>query len=305
MGNVQELPANHRSTSRIIELANRWSNTIADTAGMANPAMEHRRDARTDVSDHHVAQIHFDSRENESAWIGDTIANLVKTASGVSSGAFHDEGGGARGLTLSDIAVLVRSGHRHPHLPGRTAGTGHSRRCARGGRIFSPNRRSCSFWALWVSAQIWRNFGGTRITHKSMPGRVRAILDVKPIASQIIPAALLELRRRGLNVPKGTRSRLEMLRRAIKHRLESAAPQPESISGLKCGSDCRRWLERNHRPRRIFPQTIFHWLLREAGIHRWRTVENLATAESTLFHVGQLSSLVKAIETSGWTSAEA
>ncbi len=107
-GHVQELPANYRSTPRIIELANEWSKTIGDTAGMANPAMRHRRETRTDVSSRHVARVHFKDRRNEASWIGDTIAKLVDGRG--MKGAFHDEGGRERGLTLSDIAVLVRSG---------------------------------------------------------------------------------------------------------------------------------------------------------------------------------------------------
>ena len=94
-GHVQELPANYRSTPRIIDLANKWSDTIGDTSGMANPAMRHRRETRTDVSDRHVAQIHFDSREDEAAWIGDTIAELVRTDGKTANRcAFHDDRGG-------------------------------------------------------------------------------------------------------------------------------------------------------------------------------------------------------------------
>ena len=72
-GHIQELPANYRSTPRIIDLSNRWSETINDTAGMSNPAMKHRRETRQDVSEHHVAQLHFDNRSSEAEWIADTI----------------------------------------------------------------------------------------------------------------------------------------------------------------------------------------------------------------------------------------
>ena len=135
-----------------------------------------------------------------------------------------------------------------------------------------------------------------------MPQRVQDALGVQPTPlEEIIPAAVSELQRRGLRVPKGTQSRLEILCRAIKHRLESDEPQPGDISGLQCSAECRSWLGRNRRLRRIFPQTLFHWLLREAGIDQWGTDKNRAAAESALFHVGQLSSLIKGIETSGWT----
>ncbi len=42
-------------------------------------------------------------------------------------------------------------------------------------------------------------------------------------------------------------------------------------------------------------------MLREAGIDQWGTDGNRAAAESALFHIGQLSSLVKAMETPRWT----
>ncbi len=298
-GHVQELPANYRSTPRIIDLANKWSDTIGDTSGMANPAMRHRRETRRDVSDRHVAQIHFDSREDEAAWIGDTIAKLVRTDGKTAKGAFHDEGGGARGLTLSDIAVLVRSGTdirtyqdalRERGIPAVVRG---------GPDLFSQPEVLLFLAALGLCSDVEEFFGPN--TPRGMPGRVQDALGVEPISSEIIPAAVSELQRRGLRVPKGTQSRLEILCRAIRHRLESDEPQPEDLSGLRCSAECRSWLGRKRLLRRIFPQTLFHWLLREAGIDQWSTDKNRAAAESALFHVGQLSSLIKGIETSGWT----
>ena len=297
-GCVQELPANYRSTPRIIDLSNKWSDTIRDRSGMANPAMKHRREGRRDASNHHVAQIHFDSREDEASWIGDTIAELVRNNRKETKGAFHDEGAGARGLTLSDIAVLVRSGTdirtyqdalRERGIPAVVRG---------GPDLFSQPEVLLFLAALAVCSGVEEFWGAN--TPRAMPGRVRDALGVEPIPSEIIPAAIAELRRRGLPVPKGAQRRLELLCRAIRHQLESDEPQPEDISGLQCSTECRDWLRRSRRLRRIFPQTLFHWLLREAGINQWRTDENRAAAESALFHVGQLSSLVKTIETSGW-----
>ena len=119
-----------------------------------------------------------------------------------------------------------------------------------------------------------------------------------------MPAAIAELRARGLHVPEDTTDRLQLLCRAIQFRLSCGDAQPEDVQALDCEAECRRWLARQRQPRRIFPQTIFHWLLREAGIAQWQTEENHAVAESAVFHVGQLSTLVKAIETSGWTPAD-
>ena len=298
-GHVQELPANYRSTPRIIDLANKWSDTIGDTSGMANPAMRHQSETRTDVSPRHVAQIHFDNREDEASWIGDTIAKLVRTDTAI--GAFHDDKGGkARGLTLSDIAVLVRSGTDIRAYQDALRDRGIPAVVRGGPDLFSQPEVLLFLAALAVCSGV-EEFWGPAYDPRGMPRRVQNALGVQPFPSEIIPAAVSELRRRGLRVPKGTQSRLEILCRAIKHRLESDEPQPEDISGLRCSAECRNWLGRNRRLRRIFPQTLFHWLLREAGIHQWRTGKNRAAAESALFHVGQLSSLIKGIETSGWT----
>lgn len=301
-GHIQELPANYRSTPRIIALANKWSNTIQDTAGMENPAMEHRRKTRVDTSAHHVAHIHFDCREREADWIGDTIAKLVKTRRGTSKGAFHDERNDSRGLTLSDIAILVRSSTsiRVYHEALRKRGI-HA--VVRGGPdLFSQPEVLLFLGALGVCSNMDEFWGGTHYP-RSMPARIKEVLNVQAKSLDVIPAALSELRKRGINIPRGTHKRLTTLCRAISHRLNSPDSQPEDISILKCNAKCRRWLKRKHKPRRVFPQTIFHWLLREAGIYSWSTDENPAVAESALFHVGQLSSLVKAIETSGWTPA--
>ena len=301
-GHVQELPANYRSTPRIIELANKWSETIEDTADMSSPAMEHRRETRMDESDRHIAQVHFNCREDEAAWIADTIGELVHTHEEIRQGAFHDENNGSRGLMLSDIAVLVRSGTdirtyqealRVRGIPAIVRG---------GPDLFSQPEVLLFLSALGLCSDL-EEFWGQIQNPRSMPGRVRSAIGSGPNTSEILPAAIRELRRRGLNIPVDTERRLDLLCRAVNHRRESAEPQPEDITSLKCSPECRRWLSRNHLPRRIFPQTIFHWLLREAGIHCWGTAENQSVAETALFHVGQLSTLVKAIETSGWTPA--
>lgn len=302
-GHVQELPANYRSTPRIIDLANEWSNTIENTAGMGNPSMKHRRNTRLDTSDNHVAQIHFENREDEAAWIGDAITQLVRSKNGDSNGAFHDDAGDARGITLSDIAILVRSSTsiRTYHEALRKRGIP---AVVRGGPdLFSQPEVLLFLGALGICSGM-DEFWGQANNSRSMPARIKAILGVEAKCIDVVPAALSELKQRGLNIPKGTKKRLMTMCWAINHRLYSAEPQPEPISILKCNTKCQRWLKRKRKPRRIFPQSIFHWLLREAGIHSWGTAENRSIVESTFFHIGQLSSLVKAIETSGWTPAE-
>ena len=302
-GHVQELIGNYRSTPRIIDLSNRWADTIRDRADMENPAMVHRRASRTDLSARHVAHVHFCEREEEADWIGNSILELVQTADGVRSGAFHDERDGIRGLTFSDIAILVRSGTdirtyqdalRRKGIPAVVRG---------GPDLFSQPEVLLFLAALGMCAGMTEFWGNDR-NPRSMPGRVRNALNVGARVQEIVPAALAELRRRGLNVAPDTDDRMAALCRAVRHRLTSGIPQTEDLAILQCSTGCRRWLRRNRQPRRIFPQTIFHWLLREAGVHSWSADANGAVTESALFHVGQLSTLVKAIETSGWTPAD-
>lgn len=301
-GYVQQLPSNYRSTPRIIELSNRWSDTIQDTAGMSNPAMRHRNDRRMDTSERHIAQLHFDSRAEEANWIAHTIASLVPQGSEASNGAFHDEREGVRGLTLSDIAILVRSGTDIRTYQEALRATGIPAVVRGGPDLFSQPEILLFLGAMALCSEIEVFFGSVE-NPRSLPGRIRDVLGVGPTPEEVVPAAIAELRRRGLVVPPGAADRVQLLCRAIRFRLGSGNAQPEDIGALDCEVECRQWLMRRRQPRRIFPQTIFHWLLREAGISEWSTEDNFAVAESAMYHVGQLSTLVKAIETSGWTPA--
>lgn len=301
-GHVQELPANYRSTPRIIDLANRWSDTIGDSAEMANPAMEHRRLGRRDRSELHLARVHFRDRASEAEWIAATVAELVRCEPQNTTGAFHDKKDGPRGLALADIAVLVRSGTdirayqdalRSKGLPAVVRG---------GPDLFSQPEVLLFLGALGICAGL-KEFWGSQ-DPRSMPARVRSVLGVEPIPTEIVPAALSVLRDRGLSLPPGTGTRLQALCRAIQERLSSDEPLVTPLNHLNCSRECRRWLTRRRRPRRIFPQTIYHWLLREAAVHSWSRGTGGRAAEGALFHVGQLSSLVKAMESSGWTPTD-
>lgn len=302
-GSIQQLPSNYRSTPRIIELSNRWSASIQDTAGMTNPAMQHRRVTRLDLSEVHLAQLHFDDRPAEADWIADAISALVRPNGDLSLGAFHDEPDGARGLTLSDIAILVRSGTNIRTYQDALRARGIPAVVRGGPDLFSQPEVLLFLGALSLCAGIEVFFGPPN-NPRSLPGRIANILGVEPTPQEVVPAALDELHNRGINLAHDVADRLLQLCRAINFRLSSGEPQPEDIRELDCDTACRRWLSRRRQPRRVFPQTLFHWLLREAGIFQWQTPENHAVAESAIFHVGQLSTLVKAIETSGWTPAD-
>ena len=300
-GHIQQLPANYRSTPRLIMLSNKWSETILDSSNMTNTSMQHRRKNRLDASVSHVAQLHFNDRDSEAEWIANTISDLVPSKT---SGAYHDEQvGESRGLKLSDIAILVRSGTDIRTYQDTLRAKGIPAVVRGGPDLFSQPEVLLFLGALAICAGI-RVFYGAANHPRSLPGRINDVLGTGPNPEEVIVAALSKLRERGLSVPEDTAARLQVLCQVISHRLTSNESLPESIESLHCGSECRRWLTQRRQPRRVFPQTIFHWLLREAGFSQWSSGKNQDEVESSMFHVGQLSSLIKGVETSGWTPAD-
>lgn len=300
-GCIVELPNNYRSTSRIIDLANRWSDTIHDTSGMTNPYMVHGRHSRNDFAVEHVAVSRFSSREDEASWIANSILQLTRSPEHEGEGALHDEREGFRGLTFSDVAILVRSSSdirsyqdalRSARIPTIVRG---------GPDLFSQPEVLLLLSALALCGGVDTFYEGAQWDGRTIPNRIRSLFGSIPITPQsVIHNALVMLRDRGLNVIEDTESRLVLLSQAISHRLGSDDPQPEDISRLRC-REARIWL-RGGRPRRIFPQAIFHWLLHECGMQHWdHDGGNADVAAAGRFHLGQLSSLVKGIETSGWT----
>ncbi|HEY3435187.1 MAG TPA: ATP-dependent helicase, partial [Solirubrobacterales bacterium] len=105
-GEIVELEENFRSTPRIIDLANRWSQTISPPGQMTTPDMTPGLESRQDADPSHVAFSSFDEREQEAEWIAETISRLVEG----DEGALHDLGGDQdRGIRLSDISILLRN----------------------------------------------------------------------------------------------------------------------------------------------------------------------------------------------------
>src|SRR5206468_1610947 len=101
-----DLAANFRSTPRIIDVANGWARTIGTVRSMSSPDMDHRRDRRVDLDPTHVGALSFASRADEARWIADTVKRMVP---GDGKGAHHDTQDGTRGLSYTDIAILLRS----------------------------------------------------------------------------------------------------------------------------------------------------------------------------------------------------
>jgi len=300
-GVIVELPNNYRSTSRIIEIANRWSDTIRDTSGMTNPHMVHGRVGRDDYADRHVAVTRFNSRDDEARWIAATIGALRRNPVQAGEGAAHDERDTVRGLTLSDVAILVRSATdirtyqdalREAGIPAIVRG---------GPDLFSqPEVLLC----LSVLARCGGidEFYGADWDQRALPSRIQSLLGHIPTnPDSVIPAALNMLRDRGLHVADDTAARLVLLSNAIRHRLASAEPQPASLAPLRC-LEARIWLNRNREHRRVFPQAFFHWILHEVGVQHWDQEEGDAdVAAAARFHLGQLSSLVMGVVTPGRT----
>ena len=138
--------------------------------------------------------------------------------------------------------------------------------CAAGPTYFLKSRFYSSF-RLLRSAAISVNFTAAPHSH-SIPSRVQRALGVGPQPEDIVPAAVKALVSRGLKIDGSAAKRLVLLAKAIHFRTQNDGALPFDISALKC-DDARRWLRSSKKPRRVFPQTLFHWLLHEAGIYSW------------------------------------
>ena len=293
-GATVELPDNYRSTPRIIAIANDWSNTIQDRGGMANPAMEHGRAGRLDESERHVSLLRFDTRTAEANWIAATIGSMVDAEA--STGAFQDDREGPRGIGYSDVAILVRSGTDIRTYQDALADAGVPAVVRGGPDLFSQPESLLVIAALAIASNI-DDFYGSRPA--SLPERARRALGTttsRPVA--ILTAAANTLRSRGLDIGEDNEERLLNLAKAIASRISRDRGVDVSADAVSSAS-ARQWLSRNARLRRVFPQQIFHWILEEAGLADWGQGR---AAETARFHIGQISKLVKGIETAGWTT---
>jgi DNA helicase II / ATP-dependent DNA helicase PcrA len=292
-GEVLELPANYRSTQRIINLANAWSKTIQDTAGMSNPDMSHGNTTRVDQNSTHVALARFGARGDEANWIAESISQLVRPTS--DDGAKHDQKDGFRGLKYSDVAILVRSATDVREYQNALRARDIPAVVRAGPDLFSQPEVLLVLAAFARAASVTSFFGGGN-NPKALANRAQRVLNSSASTEDVIANAAGALRVGGISVPQGVEDRLVRLARAIAERCENGQVTT-SLAGLAC-REAVRWLAATSTLRRVFPQTIFHWLLYEAGMPSWG---ESAAAKAALFHVGQISKLVKSIETSGWT----
>lgn len=292
---IVDLEENFRSTPRIIDLANRWAGTISGIGSMATAPMKHGNKMRRDHHTSHLALVGFQSREDEASWIAEAIRILVPTEV---EGALHDKRDGSqRGLTLSDVAVMVRSSTDVRIYMQALEAAGIPCVVRAGPDLFSQPEVLLFVAALAITAGC-EEFIGSSINPKSLPNRIQSVLGCAPKPEAVFHEAAKALRRTGLAFDRNVEARLLFAAKAIRGRIaENRATARSSTIRMP---RLRDFLSSRNELRRVFPQQIFHMLLSEAEVDVWDTCEG--RGQAALFHLGALSSLITGIETPGWTS---
>jgi len=294
---VVDLRENFRSTPRIVEVVNRWADTISPLRSMKTPAMRHGHLQRVDYRDSHVSMIGFDERRQEAEWIGEAIATLVPEGE---AGAEHDKrDGGKRGLTYNDIAVLVRSSTDARTYMKALDAAGIPAIVRAGPDLYSQPEVLLILAALAIAGDI-EEFIGSPSSGKSLPSRIQSVLGCDPHPESVLHSAAREIRSSGLAFDRDAETRLLLAAQAIHSRIvDGDAPTGAVTSQLRTPGLVAFLASRN-KLRRVFPQKIYHWLLAEAEVERWDT--GLGRGQTALYHLGALSALITGIETPGWTS---
>ncbi len=294
-GGVLELTANYRSTPRIIDLSNAWNETIAAPASMGSPAMKHGRASRMDTSATHLTAAQFGDRADEADW----IARSVKALLSGRDGAFHDVRGGARGITYSDVAVLVRTSADARTYQQALIQAGIPAVVRAGPDLFGQPEVLLFASALAISAGRPEFLGGGW-NKRAIVNRLAEELGSGPGAFDAIAAAYLRLEAEGLPVRKDATERLVRAARAIAQRMYGDEALDDATVNAISTPELRQFLRQLGELRRVFPQTLFQWLLAEGDVAAWDTES--PRGRQAMFHLGQLSSLVTGIETPGWTT---
>ncbi|MEP6889458.1 MAG: ATP-dependent DNA helicase [Nitrospirota bacterium] len=298
-GDVIGLGANFRSTENIIELANSWAGTITPPLGMESPAMTHGNKSRKHAHASHLALTGFPDRNAEADWIADAIKILVPSKI---KGARHDKKDGTeRGISLADIAVLVRSSTDVRTYMEVLEKAGVPSVVRAGPDLFSQPEVMLFVASFAISAGV-NEFYGASFNPKSLPNRIKNVLGCEPNPLPVLHAASTALRRAKLPFQKVTEERLLSAAIMLQGRIKNGKSFTlDEVRGFR-SSELKEFL-RNKKPiRRVFPQQIYHWLLFESEVDAWDTVEG--RGQTALFHLGAFSKMVTGIETPGWTSAE-
>ncbi|GGO64364.1 ATP-dependent DNA helicase [Nonomuraea cavernae] len=301
-GDVLDLTRNYRSTPRIIDISNRWNATINVPGTMSSPDMTHGRVSRVDVDAQHVGIVDFaGDRTAEAAWIAQTIKELVPSHD---VGAAHDTPDGKRGITYSDVAVLVRSSTDARTYLRALRTVGIPAVVKAGPDLFA--QPEVLLFAAALSLSGGRDqFYGADWNQRSLPSRLRDILNVTDgnlvgAAQRAIRAAFSMLAADGLGIAPGAADRVIHAAEGIAARLAGAPISRLVINNCRT-PELRSWLAGRGPVRRVFPQTMLQWLMSEAGVASWDVQNDRAVA--AMYHLGQLSSLITGIETPGWTRA--
>ncbi|AEW03635.1 UvrD/REP helicase [Sulfobacillus acidophilus DSM 10332] len=293
-GETIDLRENFRSTPRIIGIANEWARTISPLGSMITPDMRHGKEDRIDIDPSHVASVRFTTREEEARWIADAIRALVPSDR---FGAEHDKRNGkTRGLSLSDIGILVRSATDVRTYMNALENRGIPVVVRAGPDLFSQPEVLFFLGLLAITANI-AEFYGSLHNPRSLPARIQNVLGCPPRPDEVIRASADMLRKAGLPLSHEAERRVLRAAEAVRDKITSGS----AGAGDFRDEGLQRYLRDSGKPRRVFPQTIYHWLLTEAEIDRWDT--GFPRGETALFHLGALSGLVTGLETPGWTSA--
>lgn len=289
---VHELTHNYRSTPRIVDLANRWADSIGTVGALKNPAMDHGNVRRVDAHPVHVSLSDFDDREDEASWIADTIKRLVPQ--GDSRGALHDTRDGERGIGYSDVALLLRSSTDARLYMQTLEEAGIPAVFRAGPDLFAQPEVLLFIGALGRAVELEEFLGNT--WGRGLPARIKTVLGCDPKPDEVIPAAIEALRSAGVPVGSGDAKHLMYVTDLVRRRLK--AEPTGDVKRIKLEA-FRKWLAGTKPLRRVFPQQIYQWLLAEAGVDRWDAKAGRSAV--AMFHLGQLSKLVKGIETPGWS----
>ncbi len=296
-GEVVSLAANFRSTLRIIDVANRWARTIGGVRSMSSPDMGHGNAGRLDADPTHVAAVRFDSREDEAEWIAERIRQLVPNEQ---MGASLDAAKGERGLSYSDVAILLRSSTSARQYMEALERRGIPAVFRAGPDLLSQPEVMLFVAAFAVMAGV-EEFYGSDYNPKSFPSRIQDVLGCAAKPEDVVRAACRTLRDGGLPLAADAEKHLLLVCKLVRSRLEGEQAPPEAILKRIRTPQLADWLRRRQAPRGASPQALYHYLLGEAGVADWESVPG--RGQVAMFHLGQLSSLVTGIEMPGWMPA--
>lgn len=295
-GEIVELPDNFRSTSKIIQFANSWSQSITQLGELENPAMSHGNLNRHDVHDSHIQLNYSNDRIEEGNWIADSIKKLVNPTT--NEGAYHDTRSGVRGISYSDIAVMVRSATDMRTYQEILQSNGIPVVVKSGPGLFAQAEILLALSAL-ANCTDMVEFFGVATNNTSLPGKIRTTLGCSANVLEVMKTAIEHLRASGIPLQDNLFERLVTLTTAIRNRIEHGHTDLD-LSNLSA-LDSLNWLTTEGGPTRLFPQRIYRWILTEIGLEHIDA--EAEEHQTTLFHLGQLSTLIKSMELPGWTPA--